>query len=209
MKTLESFHHDRCFIYSPIFKPLKENDMGKVFATIDDRWQTWIAQQKMFFVSTAPKSTDGLINCSPKGLDSFRVIDELTVAYMDLAGSGIETVAHLKENGRITIMFCAFDGPPKILRLYGKGQVLEKGTAAFEALAHQFPHYEGARSIIKVKVSRIQDACGFSVPTYQYEGERDTLLKWAEKKGGAEGVKEYINVRNKESLDGLPGINLE
>lgn len=183
--------------------------MGKVFATIDDRWQNWMAQQKMFFVSTAPVSADGFINCSPKGLDSFRVIDELTVAYIDLAGSGIETVAHLKENGRITIMFCAFDGPPKILRLYGTGEVLEKGTAAFEALAHQFPHYEGARSIIRVKVSRIQDACGFSVPTYKYEGERDTLLKWAEKKGGAEGVKEYINLRNKESLDGLPGIKLK
>jgi hypothetical protein len=183
--------------------------MGKVFATIDDRWQNWIALQKMFFVSTAPQSTEGLINCSPKGLDSFRVIDELTVAYIDLAGSGIETVAHLKENGRITIMFCAFDGPPKILRLYGKGEVLEVGTEAFEALAHHFPQYQGARSIIKVNVSRIQDACGFSVPTYSYEGERDTLLKWAEKKGGAIGVKEYINDRNKESIDGLPGIKLD
>lgn len=183
--------------------------MGKVFPIIDDRWKNWINERKMFFVSTAPLSADGLVNCSPKGLDSFRILDELTVAYIDLAGSGIETVAHLKENGRITIMFCAFEGAPKILRLYGEGEVLEKGTAGFEELKPLFPHYEGARSIIKVSLKRIQDACGFSVPLYTYEGERDTLLKWADAKGGAAGVKDYVNDRNKVSLDGLPGIQLK
>ena len=183
--------------------------MGKVFPIIDDRWKDWISQQKMFFVSTAPLTAEGMVNCSPKGLDSFRIVDELTVAYIDLAGSGIETVAHLKENGRITIMFCAFEGPPKILRLYGTGEVHEKGTAEFEELKSLFPTYKGARSIIKVSLSRIQDACGFSVPTYKYEGQRDTLLKWADTKGGEPGVKAYVNDRNKVSLDGLPGIQLK
>ena len=183
--------------------------MGKVFPVIDDRWKDWINERKMFFVSTAPLSADGLVNCSPKGLDSFRILDELTVAYLDLAGSGIETIDHLKENGRITIMFCAFEGAPKILRLYGEGEVLEKGTPGFEELKSLFPHYEGARSIIKVSLKRIQDACGFSVPLYTYEGERDTLLKWADAKGGATGVKDYVNDRNKVSLDGLPGIQLK
>lgn len=182
--------------------------MGKVYSAIDDRWQDWISQQKMFFVSTAPSSTEGLINCSPKGLDSFRVLDGQTVAYLDLAGSGIETVAHLQENGRITIMFAAFDGPPKILRLYGKGEVLAKGTAAYDKIIHHFPHYDNARSVIRVKVHRIQDACGFAVPNYTYEGDRQTLIKWSDKKGGEAGVKAYINERNKESLDGLPGISL-
>lgn len=183
--------------------------MGKVFPILDDRWKEWIGQQKMFFVSTAPFSQEGMINCSPKGLDSFRIIDELTVAYIDLAGSGIETIAHLRENGRITIMFCAFEGPPKILRLYGTGDVLEKGSEGFEALKSLFPHYNGARSIIKVRLRRIQDACGFSVPTYAYQGQRDTLLKWADKKGGESGVKDYVNDRNKESIDGLPGLQLK
>ena len=182
--------------------------MGKVFPVLDDRWKKWIGQQKMFFVSTAPLAAEGLINCSPKGLDSFRIIDELTVAYLDLAGSGIETIAHLKENGRITIMFCAFEGAPKILRLYGKGEVLKKGTADFNELKSLFPDYQGARSIIVVRIRRIQDACGFSVPNYTYEGQRDTLLKWAEAKGGEPGVKAYVNDRNKESIDGLPGIQL-
>lgn len=182
--------------------------MGKVFPVLDDRWKKWIGQQKMFFVSTAPMAAEGLINCSPKGLDSFRIIDELTVAYIDLAGSGIETVAHLKENGRITIMFCAFEGAPKILRLYGKGEVLKKGTADFNELKSLFPDYQGARSIIVVRIRRIQDACGFSVPNYTYEGQRDTLLKWADAKGGEPGVKEYVNDRNKKSIDGLPGIQL-
>ena len=182
--------------------------MGKVFPVLDDRWKKWIGQQKMFFVSTAPLAAEGLINCSPKGLDSFRIIDELTVAYLDLAGSGIETIAHLKENGRITIMFCAFEGAPKILRLYGKGEVLKKGTADFNELKSLFPDYQGARSIIVVHIRRIQDACGFSVPNYTYEGQRDTLLKWADAKGGEPGVKEYVNDRNKKSIDGLPGIQL-
>ncbi len=180
--------------------------MGKIFPALDQRWRDWIAQQQLFFVSTAPLSGDGLINCSPKGLDSFRVLDDHTVAYLDLAGSGVETIAHLKENGRITIMFCAFEGPPKILRLYGQGTVLEKGTAGYAALRPEFPHFRGERSIIKIKVERIQDSCGYAVPEYEFKGQRDVLLKWVDNKGEA-GVDAYIQERNQESLDGLPGVD--
>ncbi len=179
--------------------------MGKVFPTIDQRWRDWIAEQQLFFVSTAPLSGDGLINCSPKGLDSFRVLDDHTVAYLDLAGSGVETIAHLRENGRISIMFCAFAGPPKILRLYGQGTVHEKGSAGYEALRSHFPHFKGERSIIKIDVHRIQDSCGYAVPEYEFKGQRDILLKWVDNKG-EEGVEAYIQERNQESLDGLPGV---
>ncbi|GJM31201.1 MAG: pyridoxamine 5'-phosphate oxidase [Saprospiraceae bacterium] len=190
---------------TPINRSDKQQHMGKVFPSLDQRWRDWIGQQHLFFVSTAPLSGEGLINCSPKGLDSFRIIDEHTVAYLDLTGSGIETIAHLRENRRISIMFCAFEGPPKILRLYGQGTVLEKGTSGYQELRPFFPDFRGERSIIKIEVQRIQDSCGYAVPEYEYKGERDVLLKWVDNKGDA-GVEAYIKERNSVSLDGLPGI---
>ena len=181
--------------------------MGKIHESITPALQTWIRQQKMFFVSTAPLSGDGLINCSPKGLDSFRIFDEKTVAYLDLTGSGVETIAHLKENGRITIMFCSFEGPPKILRLYGHGVVFEKDTPGFERLAPHFPNYINARSIIQINCQRIQDACGYAVPLMVFKKERDVLDKWAERKG-VEGIKAYHKEKNTKSIDGLKGLSL-
>ncbi|MGE9292040.1 MAG: pyridoxamine 5'-phosphate oxidase family protein [Puniceicoccales bacterium] len=179
--------------------------MGKVFDAIDAKLAEWIGQQHIFFVATAPLSGDGLVNVSPKGYDSFRILDEHTVAYLDLTGSGVETISHLKENGRITIMFCAFEGGPKILRLQGKGEALELGSPGYEALIGNFEELSGARAIIKVNVTRIADSCGFAVPFMDYQGERDTLLKYADKEG-PEGMVAYRQKINAVSLDGLPGF---
>jgi len=188
-----------------IFYRINFKIMGKKYAVIDAKMEEWIGAQKLFFVSTAPLSEDGLINCSPKGMDSFRVIDERTIAYLDLTGSGVETIAHLKENGRIVIMMCAFDGPPKIFRFYGVGEALEKGSEGFNEMKHLFPEYLGARSIIRVSVETIRDACGYAVPHYEYKEERDVLDKWTKNKG-AEGIAAYQVEQNTQSLDGLPGL---
>ena len=179
--------------------------MGKTYSAIDDKMRAWVAGQKMFFVSTAPLSGDGLLNCSPKGMDSFRILDDHTVGYLDLTGSGIETVAHLRENGRIVIMFCAFEGPPNIVRFYGTGSVHQKGTPGYDELLPHFEELAGARSIIKVDVTRIVDSCGYSVPLYDHVGERDILTKWAENKK-EEGVVAYQKENNQTSLDDLPAL---
>lgn len=179
--------------------------MGKVFETIDGKMEEWVARQRMFFVATAPRGDEGLVNCSPKGMDTFRLLDEHTVAYLDLTGSGVETIAHLRENGRIVIMLCALEGPPRIVRFHGRGEVHEKGSEGYRGLASRFADYPGARSIVRVAVERISDSCGYSVPLYSYEGERDILLKWAEQKGEA-GVEEYQREKNRRSLDGLEGL---
>ena len=179
--------------------------MGKVYQTIEPRIKDFIEKQKMFFVSTAPLSQEGLVNVSPKGLDSLRILDETTIAYLDLTGSGAETIAHLKENQRITFLFCAFDGPPKLVRLYGKGEVYERETPQFESLKEHFPNYLGARSIIKVKLHRISDACGYTVPLYEFKEDRDTMRKWVDNKGPAALV-EYRALKNKKSIDGLPAF---
>jgi hypothetical protein len=141
-------------------------------------------------------------------MDTFRVLDDNTLAYLDLTGSGAETIAHLRENGRIVIMMCAFEGPPKIFRFHGQGSVLEKGTPEYESLMDRFTDYSGARAIIKIEVNRISDSCGYSIPLYEYQGDRDVLLKWADKKGG-EGVKAYQKENNQRSLDGLPALDRE
>ena len=180
--------------------------MGKDYEEIDEGIHKWIQAQRMFFVATAPNADDGLINCSPKGTDSFRVLGPRKVAYLDLTGSGVETIAHVKENERIVIMMCAFDGPPKIFRFYGRGEVLLKGSPEFDALIGEFAPYPGIRSIIVVHVSRIIDSCGYSIPRYDYQGERDILSKWATSKG-EQGVTEYQQQKNRESLDGLPGVD--
>ena len=179
--------------------------MGERPAIIDDSVGKFILEQPVFFVGSAPLNPRGHVNVSPKGLDTFRTLSPSTVAYLDLTGSGIETVAHLKENGRIVIMFCAFQGPPRILRLYGTGRVIEPGQTDFPKLAAQFPDQEGTRAIIVVEVSRIADSCGYAVPLLKYEGDRDQLSAWANKKG-VEGLKEYRLKKNQKSIDGLAGI---
>lgn len=180
--------------------------MGKVFESIDDALKRWIGRQHMFFVATAPLDAEGLVNCSPKGGDSFRVLGEREVAYLDYTGSGVETIAHAKENGRIVIMFCAFEGPPKIVRLHGIASVHEMGGDQFDRLSAHFPRNPGARSIIHIVIQRISDSCGYAVPKYRLEGPRDGLDKWAAKQGVA-GIRDYHLQRNARSLDGLPGLS--
>jgi len=180
--------------------------MGKTYDGIDEPLETFLRNQHMFFVATAPLAADGHLNCSPKGLDSLAVLDPNTVAYLDLTGSGVETIAHLRENGRIVMAFCSFDGAPKIVRLYGRGEVVEPNHPEFAALRAHFPaHYAGVRSVIRVRIERIADSCGFGVPQYQYVGDRTKLQEWAELKG-PEGVREYQVKRNRVSIDGLPGV---
>jgi hypothetical protein len=179
--------------------------MSKVYDHIDQALTRLINAQRMFFVATAPLDPAGHLNLSPKGLESFRIIDPHTVAYLDLTGSGIETVAHIRENGRIVLMFCTFEGPPKVLRLYGRGEAVIPGDERFAQLCRLFPEHPGLRSIIMVALDRIADSCGWGVPRYRYEGERSQLIEWAEKKGTT-GLDEYRAVHNQVSIDGLPGL---
>lgn len=181
--------------------------MAKVFNQIDDALAEWVSQQHLFFVSTAPLQADGLLNCSPKGLNTFRILGPRQVAYLDLTGSGVETIAHLRENGRIVIMFCALAGAPKIVRFHGQGEVLEPHHPDFAPLRPCFPDLPGVRSIIRINVQRISDSCGFGVPRYAYQAERDALCKYAEQKGPA-GMQEYRAQNNAHSLNGLPGVTL-
>jgi hypothetical protein len=177
--------------------------MAKIYDAIDDNLRTFIEEQKMFFVATAPLAPNGHINLSPKGLaGTFAVIDDRTIAYLDLTGSGVETIAHLRENGRICVMFCAFDGRPRIVRVHGTGDVVEPKDPEFERLSAHFDAYPGVRSIIRVRASRISDSCGYGVPLYQHTGGRDQLQRWADHKG-ADGIAQYQRDNNAESLDGL------
>lgn len=180
--------------------------MAEVFEVIDESLSAFIEQQQMFFVATAPRSDDGLINLSPKGLNLLRVVDERTVVYADLTGSGVETVAHLKENGRVVLMFCAFDGPPRIVRLHGRGEVIERHHDDFEQLRGDFPELPGLRSFIRVNCHRISDSCGWGVPRFDFQGQRTQLTAWADHQG-VEGVAKYQGEANTMSLDGLPGIS--
>src|SRR3954454_24316311 len=150
--------------------------MGKRFAELDDDLRAFVARQHVFFVATAPLAADGHVIVSPKGLDTFRVLGPGTVAYLDLPGSGVETIAPLRENGRLTIMFCAFEGRPHILRLYGRGRVVEPGDPEWGGLIARFPEYSGARSVVVVEVERVADSCGFAVPLYEHRGERSRLI---------------------------------
>lgn len=179
--------------------------MGKQFDRLDDDLRAFIARQHVFFVATAPLSADGHVNVSPKGLDTFRVLGPTTVAYLDLTGSGVETVAHLRENGRLTVMFCAFDGRPRILRLYGVGRAVEPGDAEWPAVSAGFPDLPGVRSVVVLEVDRITDSCGYAVPRYEYVGDRPQLVDWAAKKG-PDGVRKYQAQKNAASVDGLPGL---
>lgn len=177
--------------------------MGKFFTAIQPHHQDFIEKQQMFFTATAPLSEAGHINLSPKGIDGFRVLSENRVGYMDFVGSGNETSAHVLENGRITFMFCAFYGPPNILRLYGKGWAVLPGTEAWEEFSPYFKLYPSTRQLIMADIDLVQTSCGFGVPLYEHVGGRSILFEWAEKKG-AEGLVEYIQEKNLVSLDGLP-----
>jgi hypothetical protein len=182
--------------------------MGKVFEEISAELQKWIQAQQMFFVASAPIAGDGLVNCSPKGMDTLRVMGPNEVAYLDLTGSGAETIAHLKENGRMVFMFCAFTGAPKIVRLHGQGSAITSNQPEFADLKDQFPELTGVRSIISCKVQRVSDSCGYSLPRYDYVEDRDTLTKWAEAKGDT-GLSEYRRQKNLKSLDGLTALTAD
>jgi Pyridoxamine 5'-phosphate oxidase len=182
--------------------------MGKVFERVDPTLAAWLQAQPVFFVATAPSDLDGHINLSPKGVEgTFAVLDEHRVAYLDLTGSGIETVAHLGDNNRIVLMFCAFSGPPRIVRLHGRGRAVLARDPAFDAAVAPFPGPvpTGARSVIEVDLTRISDSCGFGVPLMDLVGQRPLLPKWASGKG-SEGITEYQATRNRASVDGLPGV---
>lgn len=180
--------------------------MGRTYEAIDDTLGAFIARQHVFFVATAARGADTHVNLSPKGLDSFAVLGPTTVAWLDLTGSGVETIAHLRDDGRVTILFCAFEGPPKILRLYGRGRVLQAGDARFDELVARFPPHPGVRSVIVVELDRIADSCGYGIPLMRFEGERTQLTQWAERKG-PDGVVAYRRERNARSIDGLPGVD--
>ena len=179
--------------------------MADRFSSLRPDLAQWWREQPVFFVATAPAGADGHVNLSPKGLDTFRVLAPDRVAYLDLTGSGVETIAHLRENGRITLMACAFNGNPRISRIYGRGTVHPAGTAGFDALAPEFPELPGRRSIIEVAVDAVTTSCGFAVPLMDLVGDRDRLVEWAEKKGDA-GIVEYWGNKNAVSIDGLPGV---
>jgi Pyridoxamine 5'-phosphate oxidase len=191
--------------------------VGKLYEAIDDHWRDWIAKQPLFFVGTAPLREDGHVNLSPKGpIGSLRVLDDHTVAYLDAIGSGAETIAHLRENGRIVIMLCAFEGPPRILRLHGRGEVVLAGDPRFEELLARGEFEEpGAaearRAIVLVHVTRVADSCGYGVPLMSYEGKRPHLEASAEKKLralGPEALRDYQREKNARSIDGLPAVEL-
>lgn len=179
--------------------------MSKVCEAIDKELAAWIGQQHLFFVATAPLSAEGHVNCSPKGGDAFRVLGPLEVAYQDYTGSGAETAAHLRENGRIVVMFCAFAGKPRILRLHGQGTVLLPDDARYEELAALFPPNPGRRAIVHITVSRVSTSCGYSVPLYDHRANRDALDKWAISKG-EEGLAKYRATKNTVSIDDLPAL---
>ncbi|HRJ72517.1 MAG TPA: pyridoxamine 5'-phosphate oxidase family protein [Terrimicrobiaceae bacterium] len=179
--------------------------MSKTHDTIGPELAAWIAEQKVFFVGSAPMSPDGHVNISPKGGEAFRILGPREAAYQDYTGSGAETVAHLRENGRIVVMFCAFSGPPKIVRLHGAGTVIHPGSPRFAELQACFPANPGTRAIIHISVRRISDSCGFSVPCFDYRGPRDILDNWAAAQG-PEKIGAYWAKKNAVSIDGLPAL---
>jgi hypothetical protein len=180
--------------------------MARFYPGLNDSHRAFIAQQKIFFTATAPAS--GRINLSPKGMDSFRVLDEKTAGYLDLTGSGNETAAHLRDNGRFTLMFCSFESEPLILRLYGRGEVIRRQDADWAQWRPAFPDLPGERQIMLIHIDSVQTSCGYAVPLMDYQGERDTLARWAEKKGTV-GLLDYWREKNSVSIDGLPTGLLE
>lgn len=178
----------------------------KLHDRIDGRLRTFIEAQHVFFVATAPLAADGHVNVSPKGLDTFRVLGEHEVAYLDLTGSGSETVAHLRENGRVTVMFCAFQGPPNIVRLHGTGRYVALDDDAFDSYRRLFPDHPGARGVVVVDVHRVSDSCGYAVPLMSHDEDRDLLTRWADNRGD-DGLASYRETKNATSIDGLPALD--
>ncbi|HET6793468.1 MAG TPA: pyridoxamine 5'-phosphate oxidase family protein [Acidimicrobiales bacterium] len=180
--------------------------MGRLYDAVDGRLADFIRKQPVFFVATAPLSGDGHVNCSPKGGEgSLAVLDGRRVAYLDRTGSGAETIAHLRENGRIVIMFCSFEGPPRIVRLHGRGRVVCVGDDGFEEASRPFPPALGARAVITVDIDRISDSCGYGVPLMDFRAHRGAMDDWADKKG-PDGLVEYRGEKNAASIDGLPAL---
>ena len=176
---------------------------------IDPGLAEWIQAQPMYFLASAPLSAEGHVNVSPRGLDSLRILGPRQVALLDLTGSGNETAAHLLENGRITVMFCAFEGRPRILRLFGRGRSVLPGDAEWDELRDRFPAgMPGVRQIFLVEVHRVRSSCGFGVPLMAFQAQRDELIEWAEKKG-EDGLKAYRAEKNSRSLDGLPAPGMD
>jgi len=175
--------------------------MAKFLSEIDENIRKFIGEQKMFFTASAPN--DGRVNLSPKGIDTFRCLDEKTVAYLDLTGSGNETAAHIRENGRLTIMFCSFAGNALILRLYGRGEVIHQSSEKWNNFSANFGDFVGTRQIIVLHVESLQTSCGFGVPLFEFEKDRTQLVEWAERKGD-EGLSLYWRGKNQKSIDGLP-----
>ncbi len=174
--------------------------MARFYPVLEDKHRSFIAAQKLFFTATAP--IDSRINLSPKGMDSLRVVDDTCVAYLDLTGSGNETAAHLKHDGRLTLMFCSFDADPLILRLYGRGRVVRRQDASWAEWRGHFADLPGERQIIVLDIDSVQTSCGYAVPQFAYRGERETLMRWAEKKGTL-GLLEYWREKNRVSIDGF------
>lgn len=179
--------------------------MGKTYEEIDDGLRGFIEAQAVFFVATAPVDSSGHVNLSPKGRDSLRVLDARHLAYLDFIGSGAETIAHLRENGRIVLMWCAFEGAPKIVRIHGRGRIVEPRHGEFEALRESFSSGPVGRAIIVIEAERISDSCGFGVPRYRLRGERTQLVEWTERKS-AEDLRAYQRTKNAKSIDGLPAV---
>jgi predicted pyridoxine 5'-phosphate oxidase superfamily flavin-nucleotide-binding protein len=181
--------------------------MGKVLDRIDDRLRAFIERQPVFFVGTAPSGPDGHVYVSPKGLtDTFRVVDEHTVAYLDLTASGAETIAHLRQNGRIVVMFCSFERSPNVVRLHGRGHVVGRYDAAYAEWAAMFPDNPGARAVIVVDVSRVSTSCGYALPVMEQVEQRDILTDNMRRRG-PEGIKAYRRAKNAVSIDGLPAFD--
>ncbi len=190
--------------------------MGRTYDEIDERWRQWIARQPIFFVASAPLVADGHVNVSPKGpIGTLRVLDGHSIAYLDVVGSGAETIAHLRENGRIVVMLCAFEGPPRILRLHGRGEAIMPGDPRYEELLERCAFEktgadEARRAIVLIDVDRIADSCGYGVPLMSFEGERPHYDAWARKKlrtGGPDALDRYQEEHNSEAIDGLPAVS--
>lgn len=179
--------------------------MGKLYEELTPKLIEFISEQKLFFVGTAPLNQEGHVNISPKGMESLQVLDNKTVAYLDVTGSGVETISQIKENGRLVFMFCAFEGKPFILRLHGQGSVIEKDDDEFQTLENHFVELPGVRSIIKLDITRIADSCGWNVPLYNFAGTRDYYQNFADKLG-PEGIRKGQLASNMSSIDGLPGL---
>jgi hypothetical protein len=179
--------------------------MAERFTFLRPDLAQWWSEQPVFFVATSPSGNAGHVNLSPKGYDTLRVLAADRVAYLDLTGSGVETIAHLRDNGRITLMACAFNGNPRISRIYGRGTVHTSGSPEFDRLECEFPDLPGRRSIIDIAVERVTTSCGYAVPLMDLVEDRDRLLDWAKGRGD-DGIAAYWEAKNAVSIDGLPGI---